>query len=128
MTFEPFHRYVMLVDGMCGLCAKNEPFTRAHDSKKQIYVDTLQSAFGQETLQQLGLPTSNFESFVWVEKGRAYLKSDASLRYLRALDGAWPLLYAFILIPRPLRDWVYERVSANRYKWFGRRDDCLVLH
>jgi predicted DCC family thiol-disulfide oxidoreductase YuxK len=119
-----FHRYVMLVDGICGLCVKNAPFTRAHDRRGRIHLDTLQSPFGQATLRQFGLPTEDFRSFVWIENGRAYLKSSAALRYLRALDGAWPIWYGLIAIPKPIRDWVYDVVSTNRYRWFGRREQC----
>jgi predicted DCC family thiol-disulfide oxidoreductase YuxK len=123
----PAFEFVMLVDGMCGLCVKNAPFTRAHDRRKRIHLDTLQSEFGQATLRQFGLPETDFKSFVWVEKGRAHRKSAAALRYLRALDGAWPLLYAFIAVPTPLRDAVYDFVSERRYRWFGRRDRCASL-
>jgi predicted DCC family thiol-disulfide oxidoreductase YuxK len=124
---KPFYQYVMLLDGMCGLCVKNAPFTRAHDRRGRIHVETLQSEFGQDTLRQFGLPLTDFKSFVWIEKGRAYRKSAAALRYLRALDGAWPLLYVLIAVPPLLRDPVYDFVSARRYRWFGRRETCAIL-
>jgi predicted DCC family thiol-disulfide oxidoreductase YuxK len=63
---------------------------------------------------------------VLVEGGRCYERSSAALRIARRLSGAWPLLYAFVVVPRPVRDFVYDVVAKNRYRWFGRQDACRL--
>ncbi|PYI53178.1 hypothetical protein DLM86_18305 [Paenibacillus flagellatus] len=65
-------------------------------------------------------------TFMLVVDGRAYIRSRAGLEVLRRLNGLWPLLYAFVAVPAPLRDRVYDFVARNRYRWFGRSDSCLM--
>lgn len=69
----------------------------------------------------------DLDSFMLVEEGEAYIKSAAALRITRHLDGAWKLLYALIVLPAPLRNFVYDYIAANRYKWFGKKDDHCML-
>ena len=69
---------------------------------------------------------TDVETFVVIADGKAYLRSDAAIRVARHLRGAWRWLGAVKIIPRPVRDWVYDLVARNRYRWFGRRDQCIV--
>jgi predicted DCC family thiol-disulfide oxidoreductase YuxK len=86
----------------------------------------VQSNLGQDFLRRRNLPTDLFESFYLIEDGRVYEKSTAFLRMVRHLRRPWPLLRAARVLPRPLRDWLYDRIARNRYRLFGRRDRCLM--
>lgn len=122
----PAGKSVLLFDGICVLCNHTVPFVVKHDRHKKILMAALQSEAGQQLLLKYGLPLENFKTFVFIENSVAYTRSTAALKFFRALGGFYKILYAFMIIPRPLRDWVYDLVSKNRYHWFGRRDICLV--
>ena len=64
--------------------------------------------------------------FVLVDGGRAFIRSDVPLRIARKIGGAWPLLSVFRLVPRPLRNWVYDWIASNRYRWFGKKEACWL--
>jgi predicted DCC family thiol-disulfide oxidoreductase YuxK len=86
----------------------------------------LQSEPGQRLLRAHGLPANRLDTFVMIEGGRAYTQSTAGLRVVRRLGFPWSLFYAFIIIPRPLRDAVYTWISRHRYGWFGQREVCMT--
>lgn len=77
-------------------------------------------------LEACGLPTDRFDTMVYIESGRAYYRSDAFLRIVRHLPMCWPLLAVAGICPRFIRDRVYDLIARNRYRWFGRRETCLV--
>lgn len=77
-------------------------------------------------LRDHNLPTGDYESFVLVEDGGAYFKSDAFFRTLRHMTWPWPLLRIGRIMPRPLADWFYDRVARNRYAVFGRKAACML--
>jgi predicted DCC family thiol-disulfide oxidoreductase YuxK len=87
---------------------------------------TLQSAKGQQALNDLRLPSDDFETFLLLEQGRVFTKSTAALRILRQLSGLWPLFYLGIVIPRPLRDAIYDYFARRRYRWMGKATTCRV--
>ena len=115
---------IVLFDGLCALCEKTVPFTVKNDPKKNLELAALQSPVGQKLLAKFGLPLSDFKSIVFIENGRAYTRSTAALKYLKKLRRPWSLLYALRAIPAPLRDPLYDWVSQNRYRWFGKRAEC----
>lgn len=117
---------VVLFDGVCRLCAGWVRFLLRHDRDQRFLLCSVQSAEGQAILRHFGLPTDHFDTMLLVEGERAWQKSDAFLRVVRRLPGAWPLLAALNVIPRPLRDWCYDRIALNRYRLFGRREQCLL--
>jgi len=86
----------------------------------------LQSEASKGILQDSGLTTDSIDTFILVEDGKCYIRSEAALRVARRLGGVWGLLYVFIIVPRPLRDYVYGAVARHRYEWFGKRDECMV--
>ena len=90
------------------------------DSRKRFHFASLQSPAAQKLL---GAP-GGMESVVLVENGKAYRKSGAVLRIARRLDAPWPLLAALLIVPRPLRDALYDWIGRRRYRWFGKRDSC----
>jgi len=77
-------------------------------------------------MRELGFNPEEAKTFVLIADGKAYVKSDAAIRISRYFRGAWKLLGVVRIIPRPVRDWVYDVIARNRYKWFGRFDTCMV--
>lgn len=116
---------VLLFDGVCNLCAGAVQFVIRRDPAGRIRFASLQSPAGQTLLARHGLP-DDLDSVVLVEGGRAYTKSAAAIRVAELLG--WPYRAASVarLLPRRLRDAVYDVVAANRYDWFGRKERCLV--
>ncbi len=98
------HERVIVFDGVCNWCNAWINFTIDHDPQGKFKLGTLQSVQAKQILQELQLSTDDFETFLLLEQTRVFTKSTAALRIARHLSGLWPLLYLFILIPRPLRD------------------------
>ena len=118
---------VVLFDGVCNLCNGAVNFIIDRDSQGRFRFASRQSAAGQELLRAHGLPPARMDSLICIAGGRAHLKSSALIAIARGLGGWWALPgRAGSLLPRFLRDWFYDRVAANRYRWFGRREVCRV--
>ncbi|WP_181304978.1 thiol-disulfide oxidoreductase DCC family protein [Rufibacter sp. XAAS-G3-1] len=116
----------ILFDGVCNLCNGFVQFVINHDPKSYFRFASLQSEAGQEVLSTHGLPTGHFKSVLLVENGQLYTRSAAALRIVRRLSEGWSLLYALVLVPPFLRDPLYDWVSRNRYRWFGRQESCML--
>lgn len=117
---------VILFDGVCNLCNGSVQYVIRHDKQGLFRFASLQSESGQKLLQQYQLPESDFTSFVLVENGKAYTRSTAALKVAKKLSGIIKLLYGFIIVPAFIRDAVYNVISTNRYKWFGKQDSCMI--
>ena len=117
---------VIFFDGVCNLCNRSVQFIIKHDKKKQFRFASLQGKAGQQMLQQLGLPANDLTSFILKEDDKVYTQSTASLRIARKLNGGWKSLYAFMLVPEFIRDAVYRWIAKHRYKWFGKRNECMI--
>ena len=119
-------RALLLFDGVCNLCNGFVNFVLDADSEGDFLLGALQSEAARPYLQAFGADPEAMDSLVLIENGQLYTHSTAALRVFRRLDAPWPLLYGFIAVPPPLRDWVYNAVAANRYQWFGKREECRV--
>lgn len=117
---------ILLFDGVCNLCEASVQFIIKRDPQARFRFAPLQSKTGQELLRQRGLESGELSTMVLLDGGRHYTKSDAALRIARRLSKGWSLLAVAWVVPRPIRDWVYERIAANRYRWFGQKESCLV--
>ena len=117
---------IILFDGICNLCNKSVQYVISHDAEKKFHFASLQSDAGQQLLKQYNLPADHFNSFVLIENQKAYTRSTAALRVAKQLKGILKLLYGFIIVPRFLRDAVYNWIANNRYKWFGERESCML--
>jgi predicted DCC family thiol-disulfide oxidoreductase YuxK len=117
---------LLLFDGVCNLCNGFVNFLIDHDPEVRLKVAALQSEEAAPWLRAAGLDPSHLDSVVLIEKGRVTRKSTAALRVARLLGGPWALAYAFMAIPRPLRDAAYDLVARFRYDWFGKRDACRL--
>lgn len=117
---------VILFDGVCNLCNGSVQYVIKHDRRGLFKFASLQSQPGQELLRKFSLPVSNFNSFVLVKDGKAFTKSDAALLVAKHLDGPVRLLYGLIIVPSVIRNSVYNFIANNRYKWFGKKDSCMI--
>ena len=116
----------MLFDGVCNLCHGTVQFVIAHDSAARFRFAPLQSDAAQRLLRERAAVGPLPDSVALIEGGRLYTRSTAALRIARGLRFPWPLLYGLIIVPRPLRDVIYDLIARYRYKWFGRRDSCMM--
>jgi predicted DCC family thiol-disulfide oxidoreductase YuxK len=117
---------IILFDGVCNFCNWSVQFVMKRDSARQFYFASLQSDTGQALLERYGLKDAGIDSVVLIDTDKAYIKSRAALRIARGLDGWVKLLSIFRLVPTFLSDIVYDFVAANRYRWFGKRQHCMI--
>jgi predicted DCC family thiol-disulfide oxidoreductase YuxK len=117
---------IVLFDGVCNLCHATVRFIIARDPDARMRFTSLQSPTGARIAAGHGVMPGALESMLLVENGMLYRKSTAALRIARLLRFPWWLGYGLIVIPRFLRDAVYDFVGRRRYRWFGTRDYCLV--
>lgn len=121
-----YDKPVILFDGVCNLCNHGVQFIIARDPAQHFLFATLDSDAAQRCLQSTGLTAPLPDSMIVVEGTDAWIRSAAVLRIVRGLRFPWYLAYGLIIIPRPLRDWAYKMVARSRYRWFGKRDVCMV--
>ena len=117
---------VVLFDGVCNLCNGSVRFIIERDPRARFQFAPLQSPVADRLIGARVDRASLPDSIVLVDDGRLYVRSSAALRIARGLRFPWPLAWIFIVVPRPIRDWVYDLIARHRYAWFGRRDECMV--
>lgn len=117
---------VVLFDGVCNLCNGSVQFLIKRDTNRIFKFASLQSDYGQHQLTKFGLPLDGFHSIVVVHNDKIYQQSDAVLVALKNLGGVWGLFYYSKIVPRFLRDAVYSFVARNRYRFFGKKDQCMI--
>lgn len=137
MSATRVHRIVAF-DGLCNLCNSTVNWIIDHDPKQQFKFIALQDIARLKTgnteqqeayallKNELIDASSVLSSVLLIENGQLYKKSTAVLRICRQLSGLYPVLHTYIIIPRALRDLVYDLIAHNRYKWFGKREQCRV--
>ncbi len=119
---------IILFDGVCNLCNSSVQFILKHDNKNQFLFGSLQSDAAQKLLLQFNRENDKMMSLVLLEDDEFYDKSTAALRIGKKLRAPWNFLYFFIIIPKAIRDSVYNFIANNRYKWFGKRDSCITYN
>ncbi len=117
---------VIFFDGVCNLCSGFVQFIIKQDKKQQFSFAALQSKYAQEALKSYDLNTSELQSVVFITNNRVYTKSDAAIEIAKQLGGLWYLLSGLKIFPLSFRNWVYDFIGKNRYKWFGKTDSCMV--
>ena len=117
---------VVLFDGVCSLCTWSVQFILRRDPKGYFRFAALQSPIGQQLLSTHGLSAAPYASIVLIEQQTVYTASDATLRIARHLRGAWPCLSILMVVPRGLRDRIYQWIAAHRYYWFGQTESCMI--
>jgi predicted DCC family thiol-disulfide oxidoreductase YuxK len=117
---------ILLFDGHCNLCNAWVHFIVKRDTEKIIRFASLQSKAGRQMLEKHKIEENYIESIVLFEEGNYFVSSTAALRTLSYLDGWQKHLIFLTVVPRSLRDLAYRFIAKNRYKWFGRREQCMV--
>jgi len=97
-----------------------------HDPAHIFRFASLQSPFAAKLLALHNLPSNTYNSFILFADNKIYTRSTAALLVAKKLKGIIKLLYAFIIVPRFIRDAVYNLIAKNRYTWFGRKDECWL--
>lgn len=122
--------HLLLYDGVCGLCNRLTQFVLSHDSRGIFVFASLQSATGQTILRRFGRDPADLDTVYLVSHYRTTAslttKSTAILEVAGGLGWPWRLFTALLLLPIPIRDWIYDRVANNRYRMFGRYDTCRI--
>ncbi|MDQ0256498.1 putative DCC family thiol-disulfide oxidoreductase YuxK [Evansella vedderi] len=116
---------IILFDGICNFCNSSVQFIIKRDPKGIFKFASLQSDVGKKLLKEQGIP-NDLDSFIYIEGDRYYFKSTAALRVCKKLSGPWNLLYPLIIVPRPIRNFVYDIIAKNRYRWFGKQKECML--
>lgn len=114
---------IILFDGICNFCDASVQFIMRRDNGAFKFA-SLQSDIGQELVTRHKL--QGIDSLVLIEEDKAYTKSTAALRIAKRLKGLWSVLYIGIIIPKPLRDPLYDLFAKNRYRLFGKKDACML--
>ncbi|OYR51618.1 thiol-disulfide oxidoreductase DCC [Halorubrum sp. Ea1] len=117
---------IVLFDGVCNLCSGFVQFILPRDDEGKYRFASLQSDVGQALLAEHDLPRDELDSVVLIQDGESYVKSAAILRIATGLGGFYRLLSPFRYLPRSVRDRLYDFVADHRYRWFGKKDRCMM--
>ncbi len=117
---------IIMFDGVCNLCNGFVNFLIVRDKHNKFQFGSLQSPVVADLLKQHNFLTNDLSTVILLEGDKLYYQSTAVLKILKQLGGGWSLLYAFIILPKPLRDFFYNLIAKNRYKIFGRQDACMI--
>jgi predicted DCC family thiol-disulfide oxidoreductase YuxK len=124
-TDRDLPRNAFLFDGVCNLCNASVDFIVRRDPNANVQFAALQSETAIRLMPGLDLD-AGMNSSLLIQDGVVYQRSTAALRVARLMRWPWPMMYVFILVPRPIRDMVYNWIARNRYRWFGQRDTCRL--
>ncbi len=119
-------RPIILFDGVCNLCVGSVRFVIERDRGGRFRFASLQSEAGREIVERCNDARDVPDAMGLVEGGRISWKSEAALRIARGLKWPWNLFAVFLIVPRFVRDGVYDFIAARRYRWFGKRETCMV--
>ena len=117
---------ILLFDGVCNLCNDSVQWVIRHDPGAKFRFVSLQSEKGQELLRAHNLPTNELNTVVLIDGEKAFTRSDVPLRIFGKIGGGWPLMAALRIVPRFIRDAVYDWIARNRYRWFGKKEACWL--
>jgi predicted DCC family thiol-disulfide oxidoreductase YuxK len=117
---------IILFDGVCNLCNRSVNFIIDRDPKQLFRFASLQSPLGQQLVTQFGFSPTELSSLILVQGELAYRRSSAALRIASRLTFPWNCLVIGLVIPRPIRDFVYDIIAQNRYRWFGKTEICRL--
>ena len=117
---------ILFFDGVCNLCNGAVQTVLLNDRRGELRFASLQSDLAAELLPPVGIDPSALSSLVLYHDGRAYTHSDGVLRTAKLMGGPFAYLAHLRIFPRALRDWVYNFVARNRYRWFGKEASCIL--
>jgi predicted DCC family thiol-disulfide oxidoreductase YuxK len=123
----PKNKKIILFDGVCNLCDNVVQFIIKRDKKDIFRFVALQSELGQEIIHYLGVDQSKTDSIILYEPGHAYYyKAEAALKIGSELGGFYSILRVFNVLPKSFSNWIYDYVARNRYKWYGKKNECMI--
>ena len=122
----PDNKPIIIFDGKCVLCSRWARFVMRHDAAKQFRLLAAQTPLGTALYEHYGLDPVEYETNVLLEDGRAFLKSESTIRMFERLGLPWSTMKVLRVVPRALRDRFYNVVARNRLRWFGSRETCFV--
>lgn len=123
----PKDKKIIIFDGVCNLCDKTVQFIIKHDKHDVFRFVALQSDLGKEIINYIGIDTSKTDSIILYEPGHAYYyKAEAAIKIAKELGNIFSLLNIFSILPKWLSNKVYDFVARNRYKWYGKKDECMI--
>ncbi|MCW4470173.1 thiol-disulfide oxidoreductase DCC family protein [Flavobacterium sp. MFBS3-15] len=123
----PKDKKIILFDGVCNLCDATVQFIIKRDKRDVFRFVALQSDLGQQIISHIGIDTSKTDSIILYEPGHAYYyKAEAAIKIANQLGGVFLLMGMFSVLPNWLSNKVYDYVARNRYKWYGKKDECMV--
>ncbi len=128
-TFDnlPNNRQIVLFDGVCNFCNASILKIIKNDKKNIFLFASLQSEIGKEITQHFNIDTNFIDSIILVESKTNYaIKSTAALKIAKQFGGLWWLFQIFWLLPTSFRDFFYDYIAKNRYKWFGKKESCMI--
>ena len=117
---------IIIFDGVCNLCNGAVNFVIKRDPRNVFKFTPLQEKQGVLLLKKHAVDSRKLDSIVLIENGNVYIKSSAALRIAKKLSGLWPLFFVLLIIPSFIRDGVYDFIAKNRYKWFGKKEQCMI--
>ncbi len=117
---------VILFDGVCNFCNYWVSFAIKRDRKKKLRFTSLQGETAKQLLPEYNINTTSLSSVIFIDKGIAFTQSSAAIRICKYLDGGWKLFYGLIIIPKFIRDFFYNIIARNRYRWFGKKETCMI--
>ena len=123
---EKSHDPVLLFDGVCNLCNSSVQFILTHEKNEKLKFAAIQSESGKELLSRYHIDAAQTDSVIFIENGKVYFMSDAVLTLTRYLKSPWNLSKNFLALPRSIRDFIYKRIAKNRYRWFGKKETCMI--
>lgn len=127
MFVLPKNKKIILFDGVCNLCDAAVQFVIKYDKKDEFRFVTLESELGQKILIHIGISTTNIDSIILYNPGIAYYyKSTAALEIARNLGGFFHFGTVFVIIPTRIRNYLYDYIAKNRYKWYGKKETCML--
>jgi predicted DCC family thiol-disulfide oxidoreductase YuxK len=116
----------ILFDGVCNLCNGSVLFIIKRDPHSKFRFSSLQSELGTKLLTEFEFPQGELSSVLLIKDERLYQKSNAALEIAKQLSGLWPVLYIFKIVPLFIRNGIYDWIASNRYRWFGKKDACMI--
>ncbi len=117
---------IIIFDGVCNLCEYSVRFIVKHDRQAKFKFISAQSERGKVFQRLYGVDTLQHGTVILLKNDQVFVKSDAAVEIAKDLDGPWRFLHIFKYIPKPGRDFVYSIISKNRYRWFGKKNECLL--
>lgn len=117
---------IIIFDGVCNLCEYSVQFIVKHDRQAKFKFVSAQSERGKVLQRIYGVDTLQDGTVILLKGDQVYVKSDAAVEIAKDLDGLWRFLSVFKFILKPARDFIYSIISKNRYRWFGKKDECLL--